>query len=150
MTIKNLKNLRYIPQQIELYEKRLEELRTENDNSPSYTDLIKTYEGKMQEYKAQFIEGERFIADIEDSYLQQALFLRFIKGEKWQKIVVLLGGGNTADGVRKACCRYIRDEGKYFGVYLVFILVLWCLYTVKRCERYNVKKRLFTTVCAPS
>ena len=84
-------------------------MRTENDNSPSYTDLIKTYESKMQEYKAQFIEGERFIADIEDSYLQQALFLRFIKGEKWQKIAVLLGGGNTADGVRKACCRYIRD-----------------------------------------
>ena len=41
-------------------------------------------------------------------------------------------------------------EGKYVGAYLVFVLVLWCLFTVKRRERYNVKKRLFTTACAPS
>lgn len=110
MTVQTLKNLRYLPQQIENHTKRLEELKSSGDNSPSCVELIKTYESRIQKCKTQLYEGERFIADIEDGFLQQAFFLRYIKGEKWAKTALLLGGGNTEDGVRIACIRYIEAK----------------------------------------
>mgnify|MGYP006956033784 CR=1 FL=1 len=112
MTIQTLKKLRYLPQQIETHSKRLEELKSSGEASPSCVELIKTYESRIQNCKSQLYEGERFIADIEDSFLQQAFFLRYIKGEKWATIALLIGGSNTEDGVRIACIRYIEAKHK--------------------------------------
>ena len=51
---------------------------------------------------------ERYISDIEDSYLRLAFTYRFINGLPWEQVAACIGGSNTADGVRMMCNRYIK------------------------------------------
>lgn len=58
-----------------------------------------------------FYEYNRLVAyinGIDDSLIRQIMDLRFINRLNWQQIAFSIGGGNTADGVRKACERYLE------------------------------------------
>lgn len=48
-----------------------------------------------------------FIDSVEDSQMRQILSMRYIGQCSWDQIAIHLGGGNTADGVRKAHDRYL-------------------------------------------
>lgn len=52
---------------------------------------------------------ERYIADIPDSLLRQIFTLRFINGLPWLQVAFYIGGGNTADSVKKQCYRYLEQ-----------------------------------------
>lgn len=54
-----------------------------------------------------------FIHSIEDSIVRRALIMRYIEGDshpKWDKIAIKIGGGNTADSIRKAVSRFIAKK----------------------------------------
>lgn len=53
---------------------------------------------------------ERYIADIPDSLTRMIFTFRFVDGMSWVKVAMRVGGGNTADGVKKRCYRYLKGE----------------------------------------
>ena len=55
-------------------------------------------------------EINEYIADIDDSLLRQIVTLRHVNGLTWDQVAASIGGGNTADGVRKMHDRYLREK----------------------------------------
>lgn len=133
MTIKELYSLWYIEQEIKEYELKIVELREMATNiTPSYTGMpaggnvsdkvgnaataiveyINLLENAIQSKIEQSIKINAFILDIDDAQLRQIMYLRFVKRLSWQAVANRIGGGNTADGVRKRCNRYIKRVEK--------------------------------------
>lgn len=61
-------------------------------------------------------EIELFVGCIDDSLVQRIFEFRYIKGSSkpsWQRVAALVGGENTADGVRMMHIRYLeKQKGK--------------------------------------
>ena len=58
-------------------------------------------------------EIEDFVFGIEDRMIKNVLLYRYILGGKkksWQEIAFMVGGGNTAEGIRKLVKRYLKKE----------------------------------------
>lgn len=53
---------------------------------------------------------ERYIVSVDDSLMRQVLFLRYVSGLSWTQVAMHIGGGNTADGVRKAHDRFLQKK----------------------------------------
>ena len=53
---------------------------------------------------------DKFIADIPDLQTRHIFKLRFCGGFTWAWIANAIGGGNTADGVKKRCYRYLDSH----------------------------------------
>lgn len=54
---------------------------------------------------------ERFISSIADSQTRRIFEHKYIKGDycpSWDAVAFAVGGGNTADGVRKIAMRYLK------------------------------------------
>ena len=51
---------------------------------------------------------QRFIALIDDSLIRQILTGRYVDGKNWAQVALQVGGGNTADSVRKAADRFLK------------------------------------------
>lgn len=54
-----------------------------------------------------------FVNSIEDNIVRRAFIMRYMEGTvppKWDKIALQIGGGNTADGIRKAVSRFIAKN----------------------------------------
>ena len=52
----------------------------------------------------------RYINAIDDSHIRMIFQLRYINGLCWQQIAYSIGGGNTAEGVRKAHNRFLKKQ----------------------------------------
>ena len=52
----------------------------------------------------------RYIQSVDDSMIRQILTYRFIDCLPWSKVAIKIGGDNTADGVKKACYRYLENH----------------------------------------
>lgn len=134
MTIKELYSLWYIEQEIKEYELKIVELREMATNvTPNLTGMpsgnnisdkvgkaataiveyINLLEEAIQQKIEQSIKINAFILDIDDAQLRQIMFLRFVKRLTWQQVANRIGGGNTADGVRKRCNRYVKKTESY-------------------------------------
>lgn len=55
-------------------------------------------------------EIEKYIDSIKSSQVRLIISMRYIKGFSWTKISIELGGGNTADGVRKIHDRFLAKK----------------------------------------
>lgn len=131
MTIKELYSLFYIEQEIKEYELKIVELQEMATNiSQSYSGMpsagnisdkvgnaataivqyITMLENVIQQKIDQSIKIHSFILDIDDPQLRQIMFLRFVKCLSWQQVANRIGGGNTANGVRMRCNRYVKTH----------------------------------------
>lgn len=131
MTVKELSQLFYLGREIEMDRRRLIEL--ENlatslsvnmdgmPHAPGYGDKIARCVAEIVDLKAIIAAKqqqclyernrlERYIADVPDSLIRQIMTLRFIDGRTWYQVAMSIGGGNTEDGVRMACYRYLRAD----------------------------------------
>ena len=129
MTLKELSQLYYLNREIEMDKRRLQELEaqavsctpnlTGMPHAPGVSDKVGRYaaeivdlrgiiEAKHQQCLYERSRLERYISDIEDSYLRLAFTYRFINGLPWEQVAACIGGSNTADGVRMMCNRYIK------------------------------------------
>lgn len=73
--------------------------------------LRRMYEYRLERYQKELIEVETFIDGIDNVLTQQVFILRFVKGYRWSKVAMEIGGGNTEDSVRKVCSRYLEKHG---------------------------------------
>lgn len=60
--------------------------------------------------EADLAEIEGFIAGIEDSIVRQSVRGRYIEGLSWQQVAQRVGGGNSEDGIKKMCYRYLEKN----------------------------------------
>lgn len=128
MTRKELSQLYYLNREIQRNKEKRDHLRSRatsmtsvitgmphaagiNDKT-SLAAEIAYLDGIIDAQIAQtYYEYNRLIAyinNISDSLTRQVMELRFINRLGWQQIAFSIGGGNTADGVRKVCERYLR------------------------------------------
>lgn len=132
MTYQELKNLRFLKNEIRYLEQKIQEMQNEIGSlcSPSLsgmpsarsrlsqpereTEAIEKlkllYSERKSAYLAECVRAEKYIASVDDSCTRQILRMRFVDGCSWRKIAVSLGGGNTPDGVRMAAIRHINKH----------------------------------------
>lgn len=132
MTLKELSQLYYLTREIETDQKRLEELE-QIAGTPSLSQLTgmphapNKNDSKVERLAAEIVDLqaiiaarqiqciherarlERWISAIPDSLTRQIFTLRFVDGMSWVEVAVQIGGGNTVDGVKKRCYRYLHD-----------------------------------------
>lgn len=130
MNLKELSQLYYLKQEIEMDEERLAKLREELSSPaiPKYSnmpgggkhenpleegmakidDLEQTIKAKKDRCCQERIRLERYIADIPDSLTRQIFTYRFVDGLSWRQVAEAVRGNNTEDGVKKICYRYIK------------------------------------------
>ena len=63
---------------------------------------------KVRQSVIEYNRLNRYIAGVEDAQMRMILSLRYVNGLSWQQVVAQIGGGNTADGVRKAHDRFLK------------------------------------------
>jgi hypothetical protein len=132
MTLKELSQLYYLTREIETDQRRLKELE-QLAGSPSLSQLTgmphapNRTESKVERLAAEIVDLkaiimarqiqyihekarlERWIDQIPDSLTRQIFRYRFAEGMSWGDVAVQIGGGNTVDGVKKRCYRYLHD-----------------------------------------
>lgn len=135
MTLKELSQLYYLTREIEADQKRLDELeqlaeapsgaqltgmpRAPFSNSSKVERLAAEIVDLQAIIAARQIQGiherarlERWIGEVPDSLTRQIFHLRFVDGLTWAQVAAQIGGGNSEEGVKKRCYRYIRAEGE--------------------------------------
>ena len=55
-------------------------------------------------------EIEEYINTIDDSLTRQILSLRYVNGLTWEQVAASIGGGNTAEGLRKRVQRFFQEN----------------------------------------
>lgn len=130
MTVAELSQLYYLNREIEMDQRRLQELEglAGSPSGPNLTGMprasgvsspVERYAAEIVDLKAiiaakqlQCIHErnrlERYIADVDDSLTRWILTLRFINGLPWEQVALHIGGGNTTEGVKKRCYRYLK------------------------------------------
>lgn len=129
MTREELTQLRDLKQEIAMDRRRLRELELRalpgglsltglpgtcgptdrvGDYAAEIADLRAVIEDKYRRCLAELGRLERYIAGIEDSLTRQAFTDRFVYGLPWGQVAMRMGGGNTSDGVRMMCYRYLK------------------------------------------
>ena len=134
MTMKELSQLYWLNREIEMDQKRLEELEwSAIPGSPTISDMPRgphSNESKVEKLAAEIVDLkaiiaakqiqciherqrlERYIADIPESEVRMIFTFRFINGLPWGQVAACIGDGNTADRVKKVCYRYLDAENK--------------------------------------
>ncbi len=132
MTLKELSQLYYLNREIEMDQRRLEELRAKStspgsprfDGMPKGTTTVSKVErfaeeiadleaiiaAKQQQCIHERNRLERYINDIDDSLIRQIFTFRFVSGLPWPQVAAHIGGKNTEKSVSKACYRYIEKH----------------------------------------
>lgn len=130
MTKAELSQLYYLNREIEQEKRRLVELRAASTNiaakitglphvggisdktaiAAEIADCEAVIEAKVQLAVVEYNRLNRYIATIGDSLTRQILSLRFVSGLTWRQVAKHVGGGNTADGVRMICDRFLASN----------------------------------------
>lgn len=129
MTLRKLSEVYYIDREIKRDRKELERLRERSlCISPALTGMpsAQSNENKIEKYAAAITDLEAAIAEneikqievrleitkwinaITDSQTRLIFKLRFLWLMDWYSVAEQIGGGNTADSVKKRCYRYLK------------------------------------------
>lgn len=129
MTLKELSQLYYLNREIEMDLCRLRELEARalpgsagmngalggsgvtdrvGTCAAEIADLQQIIESKRRKCLLERSRLEHYISGVGDSLLRQVFTHRFIYGLSWRQVAACVGGGNTADGCRKAVRRYLE------------------------------------------
>ena len=71
--------------------------------------LQRRLERRKEDLQDKRLEIDELIGEIDDSLTRQIITLRYVNGLTWGQVAAHIGGGNTADGVRKRCHRYLDN-----------------------------------------
>ena len=131
MTLNELSQLYFLEREIADDRKRLALLRSKAyaASSPSVSgapggkggDRVSRYaveiaqiekliEGKLARCLAEQYRLEEYISTIPDSLTRQIFTHRFSGHLSWAAVAMRIGGGISADGVKKICYRYIENS----------------------------------------
>ncbi len=98
MTKEILDNLRELKKEIPMWQ---EALKNSTDEKTA-----KAIENHLSEIVKAEQEVTKYILEYPDPVTRQLLYLRCVKGLKWDAVAYRIGGGNTADSVRKMYERF--------------------------------------------
>lgn len=131
MTLQELNNLRKYPLEIKQLKERIFQLQRQTEsatqmlsdmpsakgNGDKLADIIASYVDEQNKLQRLIAKRQReelnamsYISDICDSQLRSIFLMRFLKGYSWTKIANEIGGGNTADSVKKSVYRYLSSK----------------------------------------
>lgn len=131
MTSKELSQIYYLKKEIRYLEDTLNELRAKAEKittsfsavrgGSSYGDKIAALVVKMDELEQKIyskktdcvleqLKIERYLDEIDNSFIRQIFRYRHINCFTWNKIAFIVGGGNTADSLRMIHDRYIKTH----------------------------------------
>lgn len=132
MTKDELKQIYYLNNEIHMWQKELEKIcnislikspiisltpsTTPNNNdivaqlSTKITDIEFIIKDKLREVELQKEKIITYINEIDDSLMRQIIYYRDIKLMSWNKVAQKIGGGNTADSVRKLYSRFLKEK----------------------------------------
>ena len=71
-------------------------------------ERIRNLQDRAEREQVRILE---YIEGIEDCFIRQIIAYRFVEGMSWKEVAYKMGAGITADAVRMAVDRYLR-EGK--------------------------------------
>ena len=122
MTFEQLKRLHALNKEIELEKERLYSMRCVQNrvNIPGVALLEKdkfaedvcTLEAKIKRHLRDcldlYSEIMDFVNSISDPFLRLIVSLRYVNGLEWEQVAMHIGGGNTAESVRKSCDRHLK------------------------------------------
>lgn len=128
MTIKELSELYYLNREIERDKRRLWELEAAATSTTAtitglphinsisdktaiaaeIADIRTKIEAKIMLSVVEYNRLNRYIAGVDDCLMRLILSLRHINGLGWGQVASSIGGGNTADSVRKAHKRFVE------------------------------------------
>ncbi len=133
MTVRELSKLYYIQKLIERDKQRLADLESRLQpggmnmsgmpHSPSPKNMMEEIVPlmielktkirlEMEDYLREQRRLEEFIKSVSDYQMRLILLLRFVDLLSWEDIAKRIGGNNTADGLRKACNRFLQKTEK--------------------------------------
>lgn len=130
MTRKELSQLYHLNREIKLDKQRLAELEAKATSTSrqifgiphagdisdktalavEIASLKDTIRRKLERTVFEYDRLNAYIDTIDDSLTRQIFTLRFICGYSWNKVAITIGGGNSADSVRKICCRFLNHS----------------------------------------
>ena len=124
MTLNDLKRLRSLNREIEYEKKRLHALKKKGDyvsligvgmvSREEYSLQIKALEDAIKrhidECMALYNEINQFISSLDDPFIRLIISLKHVNGLEWEQIAMHIGGGNTAECIRKAYSRFVKKH----------------------------------------
>lgn len=134
MTRQGLKQVRYLKREIRLLQEQITAVESEivtdkvtgSDPEHPWTDrafiirglpgernekllrLRDRLERRMNDLQDMRVEIFAWVESIEDSLLRQIIILRHVNGLGWRQVAREIGGGNTAESIRKLHDRYFE------------------------------------------
>lgn len=72
-------------------------------------ELKHELEQRNEKIKPLLKEIHKFMYNIDDSHTFRIVRMRYEDGKSWQQIAMLMGGGNSADSVRKQVERFLKN-----------------------------------------
>lgn len=126
MTRKELSQIYYINREIEMWERELESVTglqsprldglprgsktgdsTANKalRAAEIREIINGLLAKLQMKRKEIYD---YIATIDDSLMRQIIMYRCLSLCTWEEVAIYVGGGNSADSVRKLFVRFVR------------------------------------------
>lgn len=126
MTRKELSQIYYINKEIEMWERELENVTSlqspKLDGLPRGSEtgdstaskalqaaqISETINGLLTKLQIKRKEIYDYIATVDDSLMRQIIMYRCISLCTWEEVAIYVGGGNSADSVRKLFVRFVR------------------------------------------
>ena len=126
MTKKELSQIYYINKEIEMWERELENVTSlqspKLDGLPRGSEtgdstaskalqaaqISETINGLLTKLQIKRKEIYDYIATVDDSLMRQIIMYRCISLCTWEEVAIYVGGGNSADSVRKLFVRFVR------------------------------------------
>jgi hypothetical protein len=71
------------------------------------TNKIEELQKKVYEEQYRLL---KYIETIEDSLMRQIMYHRHVLCMKWNEVAMVVGGGNTADGIRMMHNRFLEEK----------------------------------------
>lgn len=65
---------------------------------------------KLVEYWRTYMELERYISNMPDSFTRRIFRMRFIDGKSWDAIAYKCGGKQTGNALRMICKRFLKNN----------------------------------------
>lgn len=137
MTKEQLGQIKYLKSEIELLKGQLESIETttvtdsvrgsspffpyiehsiriEGIDCSDYNRKAKRLERQLKRRLDELMdlttEAYKYIDGIEDSITRQAIMLKYVNGLSWTQTAAHIGGGNTAEGLRKRVQRFFKEN----------------------------------------
>ena len=107
MTLRELSQIPYLKEEIELYQERIGALK-QNQDDYNNTELLHL-QSQLNKRANELQRLEEYIENVTDSRIRNILILRCVRGMSWVQISFRVRG-YSADNARKTVNRYLNKK----------------------------------------